>query len=200
MSDQSNHAVGALEQTYASALLDMAWAQGEQVALDIEQQLREVLTLLAAEPKIGQLLASRVLSTETRQGVIDRVFKGKVHDLVYRFLQVINQKDRMDVLQGIIRGYIEAVGTKQGKLDVHVFVPAKLSDADAGALAGRLGEVLGKIIILHQEVDARLIGGLKIRIADELIDGSVLTQLRTMREQMILAGREKARTAAPSLN
>jgi len=198
MSDQPNQAAGALEHVYAAALLDLAWESGQATIVD--DQLREILAVLAADPHGRLLLSSRVLSTATRQGVIDRVFKGKVHDLIYRFLQVINQKDRMDLIEGIVSAYAASLRTKQGKLDVSVYVPARLPEADANSLAGRLSEVLGKIVILHQEVDARLIGGLKIRIADEVIDGSVLTQLRAMREQMIVAGREKARVEAASLN
>ena len=200
MSEQPNQAASALEQTYANALLDLAWDQGQAQAVAVESELRDLQTVLAADPKIKQLLASRVLSTETRQSVIERAFKGKVSDLVYRFLQVINQKDRMDVIDGIITAYIAAIGARQGKLDVQIYVASPLSDAESASLASSLGAVLGKTIILHQQVDARLIGGLKIRIADEVIDGSVLAQLGAVREQMVAAGREKARVLAASLN
>lgn len=196
MSEQPKQSASALEQTYANALLDLAWAQGPAVTAEIEAQLRDLLPLLASDPLIKQLLASRVLSTETRRTVIERAFKGKVNDLVYRFLQVVNDKERMDVIEGIIHAFIAAIGAKQGKLDVQIYVAAPLGPAESSALASRLGEVLGKTIVLQQQVDARLIGGLKIRIADEVIDGSVLTQLASMREQMIIAGRAKARAAS----
>ena len=51
-------------------------------------------------------------------------------------------------------------------------------------------------MLLRQHVDPDLIGGLKLRIGDELIDASVATQLKLMRRRLVEAGQEKARALA----
>ena len=70
-----------------------------------------------------------------------------------------------------------------------------MNEASVNQVAEAVGQVMGKQAVVHQYVDPTLIGGLKLRIADQLIDGSVATQLRLIRENMITTGRDHVRRA-----
>jgi F0F1-type ATP synthase delta subunit len=48
--------------------------------------------------------------------------------------------------------------------------------------------------VLHQYSDPNMIGGVKLRIGDQLIDGSVATQLRNMHETVASRGTSRIRT------
>jgi F-type H+-transporting ATPase subunit delta len=65
--------------------------------------------------------------------------------------------------------------------------------ATQATLAADLKKSLGKDPVMHYYADPAMIGGLKLRIGDQLIDGSVAAQLRRMRSTLLdrgLAGRD----------
>ena len=53
---------------------------------------------------------------------------------------------------------------------------------------GGVKEAFGKDAVIHQYADPNMIGGVKLRIGDQLIDGSVETQLRNMRDAVAARG------------
>jgi F-type H+-transporting ATPase subunit delta len=62
-------------------------------------------------------------------------------------------------------------------------------DEVAGAVKARVKSAFGKEAVLHSYADAGMIGGIKLRVGDQLIDGSVATRLRRMRAAMLDAAR-----------
>jgi F-type H+-transporting ATPase subunit delta len=189
--------LGAVQQVYARALIELAQESGtiDEVADEVQQ----VRTLLSQEPDLDALLSSRVLSISERAQSIDTIFKGCVSDLVLRFLQVVNAKNRIDVLGGILRSFEQHLDELRGIVEVDAFVAHRLPDDSAAQVSKHIGDALGKTVVLHQYVDPNLIGGLKIRVGDQLIDGSVATQLGIIKKQLIAAGRQSAREAARAL-
>lgn len=181
----------SIDRVYAQALFEMSQAQGnlEAVAAEVD----ELAELLKAEPELYALLTSRVLGTADRAGVIERLFKGRLSDGLYRFVQVVNAKERTGSLRGILQAFGDLVAESQGLVEVDVYVANRLDKPQADAVAESIGQALGKRVALHQYVEPDLIGGLKIRVGDRLIDGSVATQLKLMKRKMTEAGRQRAR-------
>ena len=190
-SQQAQQVTQSVEWVYAAALLDLA-VQGEQRD-EIRAELEEVGGLLSGEPELAKLLASRVLATSERRGCLERIFKGQISDLSYRFLQVVNDKDRLADLAGIIRAFGRLVDEQQGLVDVDAYVATALDETQSRRVAAALDVALDRRVVLHQHVEPHLIGGLKLRVGDRLIDGSIATQLRRMKQQIIDTGRVRAR-------
>jgi len=182
----------SVEWVYATAMLDLAEQAGQRD--DIRSEMDQIAELLGAEPVLAKLLASRVLSTADRRGCIERVFAGKVNDLSYRFLQVVNDKDRLGDLAGIIRAFGRLVDERRGLVEVDAYVASPMDEAQARRVADGLGASLGGEVLLRQHVDERLIGGLKLRVGDRLIDASVATHLRRMKEKIVAVGRDHAQS------
>lgn len=191
MSIDAEHKTDSVSRVYAQALLELGQANGQADAL--AEEAGELLGLLGREPDLDRLLSSRALNSSQRSGVIERLFKGKVSDVLYRFIQVVNRKDRLGSLAGILATYRGLVSEARGELGVDVYVAEALSDDASRGVAESIGRVMDKRVHLRQHVDPELIGGLKVRIGDRLIDGSVATQLRIMKRRLIDAGRERAR-------
>lgn len=197
MTQNSDNMVQSIEQIYARALIEAADEAGaiEQVA-DEMQQIGE---LLAQEPKLFGLLCSRMLSVEQRARSIENLLKGRVGDLVYRFLQVTNRKNRLDRIHGIVQAVAQLVDERRGIVRVDAFVARRMDVAEVDRVARRLGEIVGGRVVLQQHEDPNLIGGLKLRIGDRLVDGSVAAQLRLMERKIVAKGRGDARRNLESL-
>ena len=183
--------VSSLSKTYARSLFELAQEAG---ALDeVASQLMQLRELAAAEPDLGRLLGNRLLSVEERAEIIDLLFKDQLHDVLYRFLQVVNRKSRLDELPGIIAAFDELMDQHAGRIEVDAYVATELGDEQRATVAERVGKALGKTVELREHVQKSLIGGLKLRVGDRLIDGSVATRLRLLRRQLVDQGQEAAR-------
>ncbi len=192
MSATLSNQVDSVERVYAQALIDIADEAGHLAQM--AQQLEELRTLLDAHPDLLRLLASRVVPTRERANSIKAIFEGRISDTLYRFLQVINEKGRLVHLPGMIRAYAHLLDERNGIAEVDVFVADPLGESQIQKVADVIGGVVGCQVVLHQHVDPHLIGGLKVRVGDRLIDGSVATGLRLMHNRLTDVGHERART------
>ena len=188
----------SVSEVYAQALIEIADEEGN---LDeVAEELRGIGELIEKDENLVAIFKNRAISEREKAGFIERVFKGKCGDSVYKFLQVVNQKDRLGALLGIIAAYEQLLRDKKGIVRVQAWVASELSEEEAKLVAKSVGETLGgKKVELEQEVDESLIGGLRIRVGDKLIDASVASQLNLIKQRLSEVGREKARLAAGTL-
>jgi F-type H+-transporting ATPase subunit delta len=173
---------------YAQSLLEIALEQGQADA--IAQEMQQLLPILDEGGELDRMMDNPSIGQDARKQIVQRVFEGKVSDLLYRFLQVVANKDRLASLPQIVAGYLILFAEHNGQLEVEAFVASPMDDATADHVAKTIGDHLGKQVTLRQHVDESLIGGLKIKIGDRLIDASVASQLRSMKNKMIAAGRQ----------
>ena len=188
----------AVSEVYAQALIEIAEERGELET--VAQELEELAQLIESDADLMRVLKNRALSERERGGFIERVFKDRFSDSVYKFLRVVNTKERLASLPGMITAYGDLLRDKKNIVHVKVWVAREMDAGEVAAVSRSIGESLGsKTVELEQEVDEALIGGLKIRVGDNMIDASVVSRLRMMKQQLIEAGREQARQKAATL-
>jgi len=188
---------GAVAQTYAAALWDLA--VDANVVDDVADELSQVVDLLDAEPSLRAMFDSPAISAERRAASIEAIFKGRLSSLTYRFLRVLNDKERLGQLAGIRIAFDQRLKAERGEVDVDVYTAQPLSDAQKTAVADKVSASIGRKAVLTTHMDESMLGGLKLRIGDKLIDGSVATQLNKMKRRMIERGRQTVRADASRL-
>ena len=109
---------------YAQSLLELATPQGQ--AVQIGDELAEIRQIVDTDETFRLFLADPSISEATRATLIERVFKGRVSDLVYGFIQVVNRKGRLGMFQEIAGAYQERLDEQQGKVDVDLTVAHSL--------------------------------------------------------------------------
>ena len=186
----------AVSRVYARSLYELAEAHDQRDA--IADEVSQLADLIENSDDLSRLIDNPIIDRAERKGMIQRLFEGKVSDLFYRFLQVVNDKGRLDVLPEILRDFDALVAEKSGRTVVDAYVATPMDDDTRSGVTERLGSALGREVILNEHVDESLIGGLKLRIGDQLIDASVASKLRRMEQQLKAAGRDKARAMAAS--
>jgi F-type H+-transporting ATPase subunit delta len=183
--------------TYAQSLFELSEEAGSTDA--IVEELTDLIELMTEQPDLAALMRSPSITASKRASSLARLFKGNVSDLLYRFLQVLNGKRRLDRLPAIAVAFGQLVKDKHGEVDVELYTAVALSEQQIDRMTDRISQAIGRTALLHPHVDEHLIGGLKIQLGDRLIDGSVATQLSRLSGQMAEAGREAARQRAGSL-
>lgn len=178
----------ALAKIYARSAFELA---DTDPSLDPERLLGEIEDLLEiarSDPGFGELLASRLIDTGKRDAALVRILEGRVSTLTLNFLRQLNKKDRLGHIVAIAGALDEIVQARYGRIEVDVFTATPISPSGLDTIKQRLGEALGKEVIMHPYTDASMLGGVKIRMGDRLIDASVRAELNKMRDSLIRKG------------
>jgi F-type H+-transporting ATPase subunit delta len=125
-----------------------------------------------------------VIDRDRRGASLKRIFENRVTDLTLRFLLVLNDKGRLSRLESVVGAFDTLVQEAFGRVEVDVFTAAPLGREQVDDIRRRIHAALNREPVLHPYTDTSMIGGLKLRIGDQLIDGSVATQLRRMRSEL----------------
>ena len=187
------HNYTAAERAYAISLFGLANESNQ--SMNIALELKEVLAVVEAEPKVLELLSSVILPVETREAIYRRIFEGKVSDLLFRFLAIVVRRNRFGDLLGIARAFAALIDDHFGTLEVDAYTAIPLDDATALRISSHINAVTGRQVRLNRSIEPSMISGIRLRIGDQIIDGSAATQLRKMREQLLESGRQAARSA-----
>lgn len=193
----STAAPDALSAIYAKSLFELAESQGgAQTVAQCLDELEAVLEIARGDARFGEFLSSRVLPREKREASLKKILGGRVSDLTLRFLLVLNNKERLASLPAIASAFDRVVQERFGRVEVDVFTATPVSADEIRSIRDRLASTLGKEVIVHPYTDPAMIGGVRMRIGDQLIDGSIATRLRKMRDQLATDGAVAVRSRA----
>lgn len=190
----------ALARVYARSLFELAESEGGQQRIEeIGAELGELVDLARADKSFGEFLSSRIIAGKKRSASLDTILKNRVSDLLRRFALVLNAKERLANLPSIAGAYDQIVQEKFGRVEVDVYTAAPVDRAVLDRVGASLKKTIGKEPVLHPYTDAGMIGGLKLQIGDQLIDASIATRLRRMRERFTGPGAANLRAQAPRI-
>jgi F-type H+-transporting ATPase subunit delta len=176
---------GALENVYARSLFELALEQGGQSLVEsIAGELEDIIELARGDRRFNEFLASRVLPVKKRDGSLVRIFTGAAHPLVLNFLRLLNRKGRLSHLPPIGASFDRQLQEHFGRIEVDVMTALPIEERQLSLIRERLAVVLGKQPVVHPYTEPAMIGGVKLRIGDQLIDASVATRLRQMRARL----------------
>lgn len=176
---------------YANALLELAVKEGgNSRAQEIGEELDALCEVIGSNKAFVEFLGSPAIDRTARTATIDRLLKGRVSDAIYRFVRIVNHKGRLGHLLSMGKAYDTLLQKLFGKTEVDVYtVDGQPMDAATETLMReKLRAAIGSEAIFHYYADKSMIGGIKLRIADQLVDGSVATQLRRLQETIIESG------------
>jgi F-type H+-transporting ATPase subunit delta len=175
----------ALAMIYAKSLYQLADEQGGREKVEtVLAELEDVLELARHDQRFSEFLASRVVPADRRGHSLEQIFKGRASDLTLRFLQVVNDKGRLSHLTAIVGAFDHLAQEKFGKVEVDVYTASPISPDELRAIREQLQAKLGREPIVHPYVDHTMIGGIRVQIGDQLVDGSFSTQLRRLKDQL----------------
>lgn len=194
MSEQPEHAtaldsddqqVGLL---YAKALLGAAGSNVDSVVGELEAVVGECLD---KHPNLETALASPRINQEQKESLLDRIFSGRVDATLLNFLKVLCRRDRIASLRAIQVTATEMREEQLGKQRVLVTSAQPLTDEQRNNIASALKTAYGKESVLVEKIDETLLGGVVLRIGDEVLDGSVLGKMDSIRGA-VTSGVQKA--------
>ena len=99
------------------------------------------------------------------------------------------QRGRAEILPAVAAEYQRLLNRRRGVVEAVVTSAAPLSADETSALRAKLAEMTGGDVDLTVRVDDALIGGLTVRVGDQLLDASVRGRLERLRTQLVTGSR-----------
>lgn len=164
---------------YAQAAFAIA-RDGDAIA-QWRGDLDDVAAVLADSDAAGWFAAPRVPVAD-RQAAAERALE--VGPLALNLARLLVAKGRTLEARDIADAFNRLADEHEGLAQAEITTAVPLGDDQVAAMEQRLGEALGKQITATAAVDSDIIGGVVLRIDDHLIDGSVRTRLRRMRQEL----------------
>ncbi|MGP1272825.1 MAG: ATP synthase F1 subunit delta [Phycisphaerales bacterium] len=187
----------ALSAIYARSIYELAHEAGGREAVEqVVGELEDIVELARSDASFSEFLSSRVLKHRDRQASLRAIFEGQVHDLTLRSLLVLNDNGRLGHLIPIVASLDETAQAEFGRVEVDLYTAEPVDADELSRIKDQLNASLGREAVVHPYTDPGMIGGVKLQIGDTLIDASVATRLRRMRDQFAGDGWARLRAAA----
>lgn len=164
---------------YARALY--ALAAQEQAADAVQADVAMLGRTLDASPELQRFSGDYLTPRGARERVLTALFAARVHALTWRFLRFLEAKQRLGLLDGIVRAYAADDESRRGVLRGAVTSAVALDAPRVTAIAARASVQTGRTVVLSARVDEALLGGFSVRVGDTVYDYSLAARLRMAR-------------------
>jgi F-type H+-transporting ATPase subunit delta len=159
---------------YAEAVFDLA-VQGDK--LDPWSDMLSLLSQMVTDPQLARLIDSPDMGRARLQGLILEIAGTHLSAEGANLVKLLVENKRLTVLPEIAEHYEQLKHSRQGTIDVTITAAYAVNKTQEHKLAEALKKRLGRDVRISTEKDPSLIGGVKIRAGDLVIDGSIRNKL-----------------------
>ncbi len=167
---------------YAEALFSSAKAAGE-----IDQTLEPLNVLgdlMKGEARLREFFLNPDVDPEDKVGMLDRVTQKSWSPLVRAFMQMLTAVYRAELLLDIVEAFRVLVDVEHKRVYAVIRSARKLAPDSLARLKALLERREGRTVLLREELDPSLLGGLQVMVENRVIDGSVKRRLSDLRAQL----------------
>jgi len=174
---------GSLARRYAKAIFDIGSAQGDVTKLG--QDIRSLAKAINESKELDTALTNPAIRRGDRKKVIDGLLQAigvqtATRNLVYLLLD----GERLGHVPGISRALDAMIEAKAGRVAAEVISAKPLDPSQLSQINAALEKLSGKKVSVTTRHDPELLGGVVAKVGDTVYDGSLRTQLRTLRDEL----------------
>ena len=180
-----------MARVYARAAFELAEARDATESL--YEELGELVKQLDQEPALESFLTSPLVETGERQQMLDRLFQGRMSEILLDTLQVMNRKGRSGLVRALAEAYRQEFEDRTGRVTVSVRTAVALNENLRRQLLEATAQFTGREASLEETIDESLIGGIILQVGDRKIDSSVAKDLRQLEAQFLERASQESR-------
>jgi F-type H+-transporting ATPase subunit delta len=168
-----------VEHVAATAALRAAEGSGELD--DVEDELFRFARLLEREPALRAALTDPGLPDERKTALVRDLLGGKARDTTIRLVEVSVTRPRGRSIETALEALSTMAAQRRERYVAHVRAAVPLDERQTERLQSSLTRIYGREVALQVDVDPSVIGGVQVRVGDEVLDGTVTRRLETAR-------------------
>ena len=171
--------------TYAEALIDAVRATGRLDAT-FEEAI-QLSQILKAHPELPRFLEKPAIRNDEKKALIRTVFEGRLSTIMLHLGLLLVDKHRGAMWRDILNRFVELVERERGIFAARVDTAHELSMGERERLKESLERFTKQHLRIRYQTEEDLIGGVRFRYGDMMIDNTVrafLSQLRVRLERV----------------
>ena len=168
---------------YSEAMYNVAIES--QSEIDIKDSLINVCNAIRNSAEFRSFLLSKRVSNADKAKAAKEVFGNSCHEIVSEFIAVCEGDNLVKIIPLVSKHYSLMLADKKNIVNVTADVTIDLSEDRKVELKKLLDQSLKKNTEISFKVNPDLIGGIRLRVGNELVDASIGNHLRNMRQKML---------------
>ncbi len=169
---------------YAKALFELA---ENQAKLDqVHADLKNINEAIENNQELKSLLTNPTLTKKKKTQIVQKIFDGKIDELTAKLIQLLGEKDRLDLLPAIYKSFDSLYKQKKGIVQAVITTPVELTSQLEKEIYQKIQSLTGsKEIQLKKNIDPSLLGGFVLQIDDLKYDASILGKLAKIKSKLV---------------
>lgn len=167
---------------YAKSLIGLAQERGE-----LETTYKDMLFLQSickSNKDFVALLRSPIIRAAKKEAIIVAITKDRISPLTTAFTKLLTDKGREEDLPEIIGAFITQYNTIEGIQKIKLTTAVAVSDAVRDEIVNKVKASIGlDKVEVESQVNPDLIGGFVLEYNNNLVDASVLRDLKDIKKQ-----------------
>ena len=180
----TSNKISTSAQNYADSLIKVG-QDGVMSFDNILKDLNTIREIISSSQELDNVMENPAISGKTKDEILNNVFSNQINEKLINFLKVLLDKKRFNELDEIIDAYSVKVDEIHNIKRVEVISAVEVSNDRRKRLIEKLQNKLQKTVIANWQIDKDIIGGLVIKINDDVIDNSLKNKLENLSKNII---------------
>ncbi|WP_426324462.1 F0F1 ATP synthase subunit delta [Microbacterium sp. E-13] len=151
---------------------------------DVEAELFAFSRTVADNPELELALGSRLGGSDAKGTLVESLLEGRVSAATMLIAVSLIRQPRERRVRQLLSRATKLVADQRGRAVATVVAAAPLSAAQRERLSAALSKRYGTKVSLNTVVDPTVVGGVRVQIADDVIDASVSSRLADLRQRL----------------
>lgn len=168
---------------YSAALFEAAKENNKLESF--MEQMENLNSILVSNFEFMEILRNPSLQMNEKKNIVDRVFRDRIDDEIIRLLYILIDHGKINEFITVNLHYRDMVYNYNGIKTAYVTTAVQMDDEEKKELKTKLSKKYGCTIEIHNIVDPKIIGGVYLKIDDEITDATVRGNFQKMNNTLM---------------
>ena len=150
----------------------------------VEDELFRFERIVAGNPELRDRLTNRQGDVDAKAGVVSELLEGKASEETVRLARQAVLAPRGRKLDRTLERYLGLAAQRREQVTAVVTAASELSPQQRERLSAALQTIYGKPVLLQVVIEEEVLGGIRVQVGDEVVDGTILRRLDEARRHI----------------
>ena len=151
----------------------------------LSDYLHSIRSILKSVPELNQLFITRRVQVQDKMIMLKNILGDKISDIVMDLMVLLMENGHMMLFGEVVKRFDYLKDKDSEIIKVQITSSSRLSDDEVQRISLNIENKIQKKVEVTMETDTSIVGGIKLRVGNTLIDGSVSNCLQKMRDTLI---------------
>ena len=168
---------------YTQALFKVAVKEND--INQISDRLHNIRSILKSVPELNQLLITRRVQVQDKINMLKNILGDNISNIEMDLMVLLMENGHMMLFGEVVKRFDYLLEKESKVVKVQITSSSILSDDEVQRIISKIENNIQKEVEVKTETDESIIGGIKLRVGNTLIDGSIYSHLQKMRDTLI---------------